>query len=134
MITPRQKQKNKNKGPARLPPGNVVFEARRNAVALTGELNRAVAALRHSNACAVYLLGLVDGTVRIPLEDYKRLMADDDTTVAIAYENNEAVVSLKAPTAPVARTTHFEPMPDIGDTRPVGNVTVKATAVEPSQK
>jgi hypothetical protein len=91
--------KKQQKGPAKFPPKNAVFEARRAAVALTTERDKAIQALRHSNAVAVYLLKLVDeftqpqmGTVKIPLADYKKLLEDDDATIAITYEGEEAVV------------------------------------------
>ncbi len=102
----------KEKGIARHPPANAVFKARSAAVALTKELARATEALRHSNAVAVYLLGLVDGHVKIPITDYKKLLEDDSTTVKIAYEGKpgfeEAVISLSDDANVSAAGTPFD--------------------------
>ncbi len=92
-----QKKKQK-KGPAYYLPANAVFKARAAALTLTGERDRAVQALRHSNAVAVYLLGLVDGHVKIPISEYKKLLEDDTTTVKIAYEEHDAVITLAVET------------------------------------
>ena len=135
MTTPRQNQKNKNKGPARLPSGGVVFEARRHAVALTKERDMTVQALRHSNAAAAYLLSLIDGRVAIPLTEYRRLLTDDKTNINVVYEGEEAIVTAIAepqketpPFEPTPkeelRMTKLEPVQHVGDTSPVGNVTV----------
>ena len=91
----------KTKGPAKFPPKNAVFEARRHAVALTLERDRAIQALRNSNAVAAYLLRLAGSEVKIPLTDYKQLLDDDAITMSVAYVGDEAVVQFHITSKPV---------------------------------
>jgi hypothetical protein len=98
--------KNTHKGPAKFPPKNAVFEARRHAVLLTQERDGAVNALRHSNAVAAWLLkrwlGAEQLDCKIPIAEYAKLLGDDATTISVAYEG-EGDKQMAVVTLPVAQ-------------------------------
>ncbi len=98
-------KKNKATVEARRSHTSMVLEARQAAVKLTKELHNTMAALRHSNAIGVYLLQMMldkapehDNSFGIPLDEYKKLQADDTTTVKIEYTETEARIRLERPT------------------------------------